>query len=229
MAAFIPKEQLESYRRWQVGSFDDPAPSAADPAPVPAPVQEQPGQPEIVTGVPLPTAEDIERMHSDAQAAGFAEGQQAGYEAGLAEAREEAARIAALGANVEAALAGIEQTLADEVLALAVELAGQVLRRTLAVDSEALLPIVREALAALPLHHGHVALHVNPADAAAIRQHLGDQFSHSGWHIIEDREIEAGGCFVRAGSSEVDATLGTRWKRVLDTIGAGPAEDGEAG
>ncbi len=227
MPSYIPKEQLDSYRRWQAASFDDPAPASAVEVAMPeaeAPVADV-AEAEFVSSIPLPTAEDIERIHNEARAGGYDEGYRAGHEAGLAEARQEAERLATLGANLEAALAGIDQSVADDLLELAVELAGQVLRRSLSVDSEVLLPVVREALAALPLHHGHVMLFVNPRDAESIRSHLGDQFSHSGWQIIEDKEIEAGGCHVRAGSSEVDATLATRWRRVLEAIGAGPVEE----
>ena len=51
------------------------------------------------------------------------------------------------------------------------------------------------------------------------RLHLGEQLAHNGWRIIEDGNITAGGCRVEAGASEVDATLETRWRRVLDAIG----------
>ena len=90
-------------------------------------------------------------------------------------------------------------------------------------NPEILLPTIREALNALPLHHGPVTLLVSPDDAAIVEEHLGDQFSHSGWRIQEDREIAAGGCKLTAGASEVDATLPTRWRRILETIGTSPA------
>lgn len=235
MAGYIPKEHLEHYQRWQFGSFDESQPAAPAPAPQPA-EPEAPPPPaqecdapagEIVTGINLPTAEDIERIHNEAREAGYAEGHQAGYEAGLAATRAETERIAALAANLQQALLSVDQTIADDVLALAIELAGQVLRRNIESDPDYLLPIVREALAALPLHHGHVSLHTNPADAEQLRQHLGNQFSQAGWHIVEDPQIEIGGCFLKAGSSEVDATLETRWKRVLEAIGLGSGDTPE--
>ncbi len=234
MAGYIPKEQLASYQRWQLGSFDEPgtpapAAAAAPPAaPPPAAAPEgDPGSGEIVSGIALPTAEDIERIHAEAREAGFEEGRQAGYAAGLEATRAETERMAALAGNLARALADMDQAIADEVLALAIELSGQVLRRTIETDADYLLPIVREALAALPLHHGHVMLHANPADTESLRRHLGNQFSQAGWHIVDDPQVELGGCFLRAGSSEVDATLATRWKRVLEAIGVGATEPPE--
>jgi len=226
MSGYIPKEHLDAYRRWQAESFDPPAPEPEEPpqpAPEPEPVDD--GS-ELVANIGLPTAEDIERMHDEAHQAGyqtgFDEGREEGYRQGLEAAQAEARRIATLADNIEAALAAIDQSVADEVLALALEVAHQVLRGTVAARPDSLLPVIREALAALPLHHGHVSLHINPDEAEMVRQHLGEQFLHSGWRIVEDRETQAGSCFIRAGSSEVDATLETRWKRVLEAIGADP-------
>lgn len=221
MPNYIPKEQLEAYRRWEADAFDKPAqPPAAVVEPVQAPREEEP---EIVATIPLPTAADIERIHEEARAAGyttgFDEGRAAGLAAGQDTIRGTVERVANLADNLHRALAEVDQAVADDLLALAVEIAGQVLHTTLATDTSALVPVVREALAALPMHHGHVTLHVCPDDAEVLRQHLGEQFSHAGWRILEDRDIAAGGCLVKAGNSEVDATLATRWQRVLESIG----------
>ena len=82
MAGYIPKEHTETYRRWQADSFDTPTPAAVQPASLPAAEavpagvadDDQAGgadSGEIVTGFALPTAEDVERMHNEARAAGF--------------------------------------------------------------------------------------------------------------------------------------------------------------
>lgn len=220
-SGYIPKEQLDAYRRWQVDSFDAP-PVPASPPPAPEEPVDMPG--EMVPDIGLPTAEDIERIHNEAHAAGyqtgFDEGRQAGYQAGLEAVQADARRIAGLSDNIESAIAGIDQAIADQVLALGLEVARQVLRSAIPARPEALLGVIREAIAALPLHHGHVSLHINPADAELVREHLGDNFLHSGWRIIDDRDVEPGGCLLRAGNSEIDASVATRWKRVLEAIGA---------
>lgn len=48
---------------------------------------------------------------------------------------------------------------------------------------------------------------------------MGDHLSHNGWRIIEDPSITRGGCRIELGASEVDATLETRWRRVIEAIG----------
>ena len=63
---------------------------------------------------------------------------------------------------------------------------------------------------------------LNPVDAENIRTQLTEQFAQTSTRIVEDREITPGGCMLQAGPSEVDATIETRWKRVLEAIGTEP-------
>jgi len=220
----IPKAELGSYQRWQLDSFDGKPKPAAAPQPaaeaslIPAP----PSEPEVR----LPTAEDIERMLEEARSQGYA--------AGLAEGRETAATEARLAAEAFAGQYGalidglrqslkeLDQTVAEHLLGLAIEIADQITRAHIVVREDALLPVIREAIAALPLHHAHITLRLNPADAADIRRLMGDELTQSSTQIIEDQLISRGGCLLQAGASEVDATLETRRKRVLETIGAEP-------
>lgn len=230
MSGVIPKEDLPSFERWQIGSFDGRP--AARPQPAPAPAAKPVDPPPVVETVEalpqiaLPTAEDIERMHEEARVTGY----RAGHEEGMlaaeqrcaAAAAAETAHFQALTANLQQALGQIDQQVADQLLALAVEIAAQVVGSAIAVREDVLLPIIREAIAALPVNHTHVTLRLHPADAAKVRAQIGEQLAQTGTQIIEDPEVGIGGCLLRAGNSEVDASIETRWKRVLEAIGADP-------
>lgn len=212
MTGFVPKEKLTAYQRWEVAAFDESeqaAARAAKPAGRPAAGDER-GEPLI-----LPTAADIERMHTDAHQEGYA----AGLAQGSAEARASAERMAALLGGFEQSLKELDQHVADQLLATAVEIANQVVRQSLRIQPEMILPVVREAVATLNAHLGHPALFVHPDDAALIRSHLTEQLAHNNWRIVEDGALTPGGCRVELGASEVDATLETRWRRVIETIG----------
>ena len=219
MTGFVPKEKLTAYQRWEVAAFDEAEqnaaaklqPEAVKPGP---PLPEAPVQNEQPP-VNLPTASDIERMHIEAHEQGYA----AGHAEGLAMARASVARIDAVMTKLQQSLTALDQHIADQLLATSVEIANQVLRQSLRIKPELLLPVVREAVATLHTHSGHPALFAHPDDAALIRTHLGDQLSHNNWRIIEDATLTAGGCRVELGASEVDATLETRWRRVIESIG----------
>ena len=218
MTGFIPKEKLTAYQRWELAAFDEDereADSLEKAAAQPADTPRQ-AEPSSEPPVVLPTAADIERMHNEAHEQGYS----AGYAEGLAESQDITARMAEILQSLNQAVEGIEQHVAEQLLATALEIAHQVLRQSLQVKPELLLPVVREAVAALQLSSGHPALLAHPDDAALIRAHMGEHLAHNNWRIIENPALTRGGCRVELGASEVDATLETRWKRVVETIGA---------
>jgi flagellar assembly protein FliH len=215
MTGFISKETLTAYQRWELAAFDETGelpPIVAQPNSSAIPSDNPADQPPPVT---LATAEEVDRIYTEAHESGYT----AGYETGIAQARIEVEQINTLLNNLQLSLQSIDQDVANQLLAVSIEIASQVLRQSLRVKPELLLPVVREAVAALSPHHGHPALFVHPDDAALIRAHIGEQLSHNNWRIIEDGQLEAGGCRAEIGASEVDATLATRWRRVIEAIG----------
>lgn len=218
MTSFVPKEKLTAYQRWEVAAFDEVEQTAlqqAKAATAPAGHAGGRADPGEQTPLVLPTAADIERMHIEAHQQGYA----AGHEEGLAQARTSAVRIDALMTSLDQSLKALDQHVADQLLATSVEIAHQMVRQSLRIKPELLLAVVKEAIAALHTHLGHPALFAHPDDAALIRSHLGDQLAHNNWRIIEDSTLTPGGCRVELGASEVDATMETRWRRVIESIG----------
>lgn len=236
-AAEVVEEQSE-------GAAGDEGPEepsiALEPETQPEPEPEPPTDVEAE----LPTAEQIEAIHDQAfeegytlgyavgreagEAAGHQEGYAAGEAQGLAAAQarideqvaalsDEAAKVQTLLGRLEEQFSHLERGVADELLALAVELARQVLRGELTARPEVLLGVVREALAQLPHQHAVVWLH--PQDATLLRSHLGEQLHHAGHRLQEDASLERGDCLIEAGGSQLDATVATRWRRVLDNLG----------
>ena len=212
-----------------MASFDRPAaPPAITPeaAPQEAVAESSISIEPVSEPVPLPTAEDIERIHEEAR--------QSGYDAGFAEGKSEAEKqsqeiiqetvqqLATLTQSTEQALAEFDQSVAVQLLDLALEVARQLTAGSIKANPDFLLPVIREALSALPLHHAHVTVHLHPEDVAALKPTLTEFASQNSLQIHENAEISRGGCRLSAGSSEIDANIETRWARVLEAIGAEP-------
>jgi flagellar assembly protein FliH len=147
------------------------------------------------------------------------EGYRAGYKAGLAAAEDVARRLAALLASSEDGLRLIEERLAGELLDLAIEIARHVVRAEVSARRDAVLPVAREALGMLSKEAREVRLAAHPADAALLRTHLAEEIERGGWQVAEDHHIEPGGMRVVSSAGDVDATLGTRWRRALSGLG----------
>ncbi|GAB4174387.1 MAG: flagellar assembly protein FliH [Rhodocyclaceae bacterium] len=209
-AVFTPREKLSAYRKWEAASFTAEAPASARGKPEAAAPGRAPG-----AGIRLPTADEIEAIRAQAHKQGY----EAGYEEGTARARMEALRIHTLVENLERALCELDRQVADELLALAVELARQVVRQSVGLRPDAILSVVHEALAQLP--HQQAVIYLNPQDAALVRAHLGETLAHAGHRVFEDEALTRGGCRVESAGSQIDATLETRWRRVLESIGHG--------
>ena len=197
--AVIPKESLTAWQRWELGGLDQPKSPA--------------GATQRQAGARLPTAEDIERIHRDAHKQGY----DAGYEEGTARARMEALRLHTLVEQLERALGEFDQQVAEELLALSLEVARQVVRQSIAVRPTVILDVVREALQQLP--HQHAAIYLHPEDASLVRSYLGDQLAHAGHRLFEEAGIARGGLRVEAGGSHLDAGVATRWQRVVESMG----------
>lgn len=167
--------------------------------------------------------------------AGRVVGQREGFQQGIESARRQAAlelereqanaieslsrRVAGLGDAFAIEFAEIERTIADELIELAIELARQTVRQSLRIDRDAIVTVVNEAISALIDERANFVVHLNPADAEIVSQALGAALEPRGGRLMPDRSIATGGCKVLSGGAEIDATVGTRWRRVLASIG----------
>lgn len=238
-------QAVGAYRRWEPQSFDESEPGEQGPVddtPVSEPEQRQATEPEEAgdsaqTQIILPTAEEIEAMFDQAriegradgraegQAEGFAAGHAEGLRKGQEETRREATRLAALVGAMDEALDALDGEIAEEIVVLAIELARQMVHHTLADHPGAVAETVREALQQLP--QNQISIHLHPDDAHLVRESLGDTLEYGHHRIIEDESITRGGCRLQAAGSEIDASMETRWKRTLESLGRSDATWGE--
>ncbi|MDO9188731.1 MAG: flagellar assembly protein FliH [Sulfurimicrobium sp.] len=208
MSNIIPKEQLSAYQRWEMDAFEDvrPGDGGAD-----------------NSQVPLPTAEAIELMHQQARQEGYSEGLEQGREQGYREGREQAGREAQrlndLVSQVNGSLQQLDQAMSQDLLDLALGIAHQMLRQALEVRPELVLAVVKDAINSFPQANQHPQLILHPQDAALVRSCLEAELAHGHWRVVEDAQIEPGGCRLETAHGELDATLERRWQNVLKSLG----------
>lgn len=225
MAAAVNPPALSAWERWEMGTIDgNPQPSAsrkaAERRSVPPP---PPPQPKIDLA-------DLARIRKEARidgeaegrATGLAEGRKTGHTeglaTGLAAASAHAERLRALAQSLPDALRRAEEELSRTVLALALDVARQVVHRTLKTEPEWVLPVVRDLLNTEPALRGEPRLLLHPDDVALVRSSLGQEIEAAGWQVRADDAITRGGCRVQSATGELDGTLETRWKRVTAAL-----------
>lgn len=149
------------------------------------------------------------------------EGLAQGYAEGMGGAHQHVAALQRLLDVLGSHAAAHEQQLADEVLDLALLLARHLTGQALAAKREMVLPIVAAALAQLPQATRHIELHLDPADVALVRSVIPPDHAGPPVSIVPDPKVGAGGCIVDTDQASVDATVATRWRRLLATLGRG--------
>jgi flagellar assembly protein FliH len=190
----IPKEQFTAFQRWELHPFADKAQTPAN----------------------------TEAVFHEARQRGFEEGYRTGMQEGLAAAAKisaaESARLATLLASASAGMGALGSKAARETVDLAMAMARQMVRRELSLAPDAVLTMVREAMACMPQETRYAQLHLHPMDAELVQLRIGDELAHSQWRVVEDERMSPGGCRIEAACGDVDATFETRWASILGAI-----------
>jgi flagellar assembly protein FliH len=216
----IPKARLSTYQRWEMDAFEPARESASDSC-----AGTQDDSSESGGALILPTVEQIERIHQQAQQEGYAGGNEAGFKighelgrrAGDEQASAEAIKLQELLRSFQRELTHADQAVANDLLTLALCLAKQMVREALRVKPELMLAVVRECMQQETAFSQPVQLFLHPDDAALVRQHLDHELNDC--KVSVDTSLERGGCRIKMGNSHTDATLPTRWQRIAQALG----------
>lgn len=241
-ATVIPKDKLKSCQLWQWNTLDH---SRADDASAyrqqDTPAEEKqtdlPSESDTANGekqhgvVEKEIADLFQQAREDGRKQGhdegFGKGYQEGYSKGHQEGRqrgeseieEELAHIRRVFGNLDDQLHELDQQVAQNLLTLAIDLAKKMTKQAIAMRPESILPVVQDAVRQLPGMMQPRRLVLHPDDAGIVRQYLSEQLLQDNWEIFEDDQITQNGCRIEAGGSEIDASVETRWRRILAAIG----------
>lgn len=202
----IPKDRVEGAAQWELRPLT--------------------GGTRVPGGAPLsarPSAAEREKSGYEAgRAQGYAEVMKSAQQARAADLQRLDGLLAQMQVRIEEMATGT----ADALLDLALDIAAQVLRSELRVRREAVLPVVREALSLVIETAAHPTVRLAPKDFELVRDALKADGQYHGCRFVSDPGIQPGGCRVETPHGEIDATVATRWRRVVQTLGIeGPAAE----
>jgi flagellar assembly protein FliH len=238
MSGIISREDADSARPWQ------PPEMRASSEPAPPEASRRAGNP--------PTTQQYEAIYAsaetqgreDGRAAGLAQGHEEGYAAGLAQgleagraqAQAEHDAIRALLERLAQPVREIDAETGTALVALALEVARQVVMHETRTQPEALVDVVRQALAAFPARGGVPWVRLNPADVDVVRQIAGN-LDAGGVTLVADDGLHRGDVVIaspapgqtatpdrrwhsrgRDALSELDLRLEERWRQVMSRL-----------
>ena len=115
-------------------------------------------------------------------------------------------------------------------MALAIAVAGQLIRRELKQDPGEIVAVVREAIAALPSNSRRVQIALHPEDAQLVRERLAlAESDQRAWGVAEDPTLTRGGCRVTTEHSRIDASVEKRLAAVIARMMGGERENDRRG
>jgi flagellar assembly protein FliH len=223
-ARFIPGEEIGSVIDWDFGDVDRSSARFAAKLAAQALAEEQAKE-------TLLRQSSYTEGHAQGHAEGYAEGYAQGHALATLEGQRQfndyvanegkvaAEAMARLFANAQEQLAESEQVMAQGVLALACELARQVLRHEMSSNPNALQPVVREALSVLAIDSKAALVRLNPLDMEVLSEVLRQEFSNLSLTLLPDSAISRGGCLVESAGTVVDGTVEQRWRKTVATLG----------
>ncbi len=167
---------------------------------------------------PQMTAADLEKLQEQARQEAYEEGRKEGFEFGHNEALEQFRqqfedRLAAFDRILESfqkPFENLDEQVENEIVELVISMVKQLVRREMKIDPNHVVGVVREAISVLPVSNQDITLMLHPEDAEIIREVFSLNNKEQTWRIIEDPVLKRGGCRVKSGDSQVDATLESR-------------------
>jgi flagellar assembly protein FliH len=179
------------------------------------------GHTEVEEEVPVVTeamlAEERDRLVANGRAVGFAEGEAKGFAAGRAEVSPAIALLADVTAKMEEVATLAPAILEENIAALAVIVARQIVAREVSLDAELVADLVRRALTEFPIDQG-VRIRVNPLDLslltlAGIAKQSAPITGTRDASWLADARLARGGCLVEGRDRIVDGRVDTALAR----------------
>jgi flagellar assembly protein FliH len=156
---------------------------------------------------------------SQAREEGFRHGLDVGYARGATTALRNNEQFSQILSGLENAVAALDESVAAELIELALGLARQVVCAHIDAHEDVIVPVVREALNGVTAIAQHPRLIMHPDDAEFVKREMAAELATHNCHIVPDANMARGGMRIEDASFELDATVPTRWNRTVASLG----------
>ncbi|MEW5681742.1 MAG: flagellar assembly protein FliH [Pseudomonadota bacterium] len=162
-------------------------------------------------------AEGREQGQNDGLAQGLAEGKKQGLAAGEEELQQRLSQLSGMLDQLQQPLAAVDEQVKQQLLQLSLAMAQAVIAVEVQTNEQVILKALHEAVAALPLNAGALAIKLHPADMAIIERHYSaEQLAQRQWQLQAEPTVAQGGCLVETANSSVDRSLAQRLQGSLE-------------
>jgi len=207
---FIPRDKLASAVLWQMGALSASSPEASN-------------RPRNGLVDDVAEREQADAAINGAREEGFRHGLQVGFAKGLATGETNAkaanAQLDLIMAGLQDAITALDETVARDLVHLAMALAKQMVATELKNNPDSIVPAVRKAFNEIISIAQHPRLTLHPADAEIIKRDMAEELAAHHCRIACDEAMVRGGVRIDDANFELDASMQTRWNRIIATLG----------
>ncbi len=158
------------------------------------------------TDVRLLTVAQIEQLEREAYKKSF----DLGYADGLTQSKQtlmdDVNTLQSMLANAAQPLANLDRALEENVVALALTVAKQIVRREVQADPKQIVAVVREAMEVLPAKSRELTVFMHPEDMRVFTKVSTEQMP-ANCTMTPDPSLSRGSCKILSDESFIDATI----------------------
>ncbi len=166
-----------------------------------------------------------EQGEKEGYESGYEAGRKEGYEEGQARVSQQVDSMLEIIQFLDEPLDSLDQQIEEELVALSMAVARQLVRRELKTDPGQVVAVIREAMKILPVSSRNIRLFLHPEDVALVQSVLDVDDGVSSWTMVEDPLLSRGGGRIETETSRVDVTVEKRLAEVIATTLGGNRED----
>lgn len=165
----------------------------------------------------LNTAGHLDDIEKAAHEEGFASGHAEGYQAGLRQAQDVAARLNGLFDHLSRPLKDLSLEVEHALVKLAIHTARKLVNEDLQLHPEHVAGAIHQAVAALVVSPREMKIHVHPEDAVALKDIL-NLSADTHWKLVPDGSLGHGDCRIVTEAGQIDARLDTREANIASAL-----------
>lgn len=146
-------------------------------------------------------------------------GHQRGYEAGWDAAHYERTVLIQVASSLQEQFQKFQTELGDKVLDLACLVAGKILGDSVEQNLSQASAALHEIIHSMALKPDNLTLLAHPQTLEALKAQFGDESELSNIKLRADSNLMTGGFVLQHPEGQVDASMETRWKRTIESLG----------
>ena len=154
---------------------------------------------------------------------GITQGHDEGLNKGLEDAKEQIDVLTqqwqALINDLHEPIAHVENNVEQQLLNLVVQLTQAVTLQEAKINPDIVLSAISEGIKLLPLQDPNTQIYLNPEDIKMVEEKFGAEYiQEKNWRLLPAPHIDRGSCQIENSTSNIDLTMKSRLKDVLDSF-----------